>query len=106
MRRLISPRSLSMRPAISLAISASSIVCRGFRPALGFHQLSPPAIEPAMVALAVAVVVRPGLQIGVEALVSEAHLIIQSLAPGDRAARRLGAALPVIHEMGLGHERF
>src|SRR5205085_2117636 len=97
MRRLIRPRSLSTRPAISLAISASSIVCRGFRPALGFHQLGPAAIEPAMVALAVAVVARPGLQIGVEALVSEAHLVIQSLAPGNGAACRLGAALPVIH---------
>src|SRR5947208_14005392 len=97
MRRLIRPRSLSTRPAMSLAISGSSVVGCGFRPALGLHQLGPAAIEPAMVALAVAVVAGPGLQVVVEALVSEAHLVIQSLAPGDRAACCLGAALPVVH---------
>src|SRR5882762_5974001 len=95
MRRLIRPRSLSTRPAISLAISASSIVCRGCHPAFGFHQLGPAAIEPAMVAFAVAMVAGPGLQIAVEALA--AHLVIEGLAPGDRAAGRLGAALPIVH---------
>src|SRR4030088_2738868 len=90
MRRLIRPRSLSTRPAISLAISASSIVCRGCHPAFGFHQLGPAAIEPAMGAFAVAMV-------AVEALAAEAHLVIEGLAPGDRAAGRLGAALPIVH---------
>src|SRR5438046_907227 len=97
MRRLIRPRSLSTRPAISLAIPASSIVCRGFRPALGFHQLGPAAIEPAVVALAVAIVAGPGVQRLVEAFAAEAHLVIQILAPGDRTARCLGAALPIVH---------
>src|SRR5436190_373661 len=97
MRRLIRPRSLSTRPAISPAMSASSIVCRGFCPALGFHQLSPAAIEAAVIALAVAMVAGPGAERLVKALVPKAHLVIQSLAPGDRAAGGLGAALPIVH---------
>src|SRR5437763_16945281 len=97
MRRLIRPRSLSTRPAISLGMSASSIVCRGFRPALGFHQLGPAAIEPAVVAFAVAIIAGPGAQRLVEALATEAHLVIQILTPRDRTARRLGAALPIVH---------
>src|SRR5436190_13797017 len=78
-------------------MAASSIVCRGFRPALGFHQLGPAAIEPAMVAFAVAIIARPGVQRLVEALATEAHLVIQILAPGDRTAGGLGAALPIVH---------
>src|SRR5207248_8959987 len=78
-------------------MSASSIVCRGFRPALGFHQLGPAAIEPAVIAFAVAIIAGPGVQRLVEALATEAHLVIQILAPGDRAAGGLGAALPIVH---------
>src|SRR5205085_9955110 len=60
-------------------------------------QLRPAAIKAAVVALAVAVVARPGAERLVKALVPKTHFVIQGLASGDRAASGLGAALPIVH---------
>src|SRR6184192_1312306 len=101
MRRLIRPRSLSTRPAMSFAIPVSLFGRRfggfGFGPAIRGHQLRPAAIKAAVVALAVAVVARPGAERLVKALVPKTHFVIQGLASGDRAASGLGAALPIVH---------
>src|ERR1700730_12825857 len=97
MRRLIRPRSLSTRPAISLAMSSSSVGCRSLRPAVGGHQLCPAPVEPAVVAFAVAVVAGHGAERRVIVLVAEPHLVGDRIAPGDDAAAGQGAALPVVH---------
>src|ERR1043166_2792118 len=101
MRRLIRPRSLSTRPATSLAMPVSLLGRRfggfGVQPAIRSHQLRPAAIKAAVVAFAVAVIAGPGAERLVKALVPQAHFVIQGLASGDRAARGLGAALPIVH---------
>src|SRR5262245_21557449 len=50
-----------------------------------------------MVALAVAIVAGPGLEVRVEALVAQAHFVIQERPAGHHAAPGLGTLLPVIH---------
>src|SRR5262245_50228971 len=97
MRRPISPRSASTRPAISVAMSSSRSVAGDFGPPVGGHQLRPAVIKPAMVALAVAVVAGQRAEIRVEAFVPEAHLVTERVAPGHHASPGLGAALPVVH---------
>src|ERR1700730_16429738 len=97
MRRLIRPRSLSTRPPISLAMSSSSLGCRSLCPAVGGHQLGPAAVEPAVVAFAVAVIAGPGAETFVVVLVAEPHLVGDRIAPGDDAAAGQRAALPIVH---------
>src|SRR5271166_682478 len=97
MRRPISPRSASTRLAISVVISPSRPIAGEFRPAFGRHQLRPAAVEPTMVAFAVAVVAGQGSEFVVEALVPEPHFVTEGIAPGDHASSGLGAALPVVH---------
>src|SRR5260370_25383231 len=97
MRRLIRPRSLSTRPPISLAMSSSSVGCRSLRPAVGGHQLRPAPVKAPVVAFAVAVVAGHGAEFLVITLMAEPHLVGDRIAPGDDAAPRQGAALPILH---------
>src|ERR1044071_5821854 len=50
-----------------------------------------------MVRLAVAVFAGHRLEVRIEAFVSEAHAVVQRIAPRDDAAPGLGAALPIVH---------
>src|SRR5580700_2378546 len=59
-----------------------------------------------MIEFAVAMVAGPGVEIRVEALVPEPHLVAQFEAPRDRAACGLGAALPIVHVVLLEGARW
>src|SRR5438132_3795152 len=50
-----------------------------------------------MVAFAVAVIAGQRSEILVEALMPQAHLVTERIAPGDDTSSGLGAALPVVH---------
>src|SRR5271166_2296807 len=77
--------------------SRPSVAARHLGPALGLHQLSPAAVELAVVALAHAKVAGPGVEALVEALVPQAHLRVHRHAPRDDAAAGAGAFLPIVH---------
>src|SRR6267154_2300771 len=67
------------------------------RPAVGGEQLRPAAIEPAMVALADAMVAGPGVEASVEVFVTHAHLRVDRHAARHDPAAGLGAFLPIVH---------
>src|SRR3989442_9651056 len=59
-----------------------------------------------MVALAEAVVTGPGLEILVETLVSQAHLVIQGISARHHPSSGLGTLLPVVHVVLLESPRW
>src|ERR1700739_3210272 len=80
-----------------MVCSCPSILARYFRPALGFHQLRPAAIELAMVPLAHAEITGPGVETLVETLMSQPHLGVDGKLPRHHTPTRLCALLPVVH---------
>src|SRR6516162_2451567 len=81
----------------SMLGAPNGVATRQLGPALRRHQLRPAAIKAAMVDFAVPIVAGPGFEVVVEALVTEPHFVAQDMAPGDRTASGLGAALPIVH---------
>ena len=73
------------------------IAARHLGPALGRHQLHPALIELRMIALAHAEIADPGIEVLIEALMSEPHLRVQERSPRHHSATGAGAFLPVVH---------
>src|SRR6516162_9986786 len=97
MRRPISPRSASTKPAMSVAISPSCSIAGNSWPAFCCHQLGPAAVELPMIAFAKAGIAGPGAERWIKALVPEPHLIVYRQTPRGNATTGLGAFLPVVH---------
>src|ERR1700730_11416466 len=83
----------------SLRMTGLSV--RQVAPARGVDQLRAAAVELPMVALAEAGITGPGAEGGFEALVPEAHLIVDRHAPRHDAAAGLRAFLPIVDDVLL-----
>src|SRR5438105_1164914 len=66
-------------------------------PVRGVDQLRPAAVELPMVALAEAGIAGPGAEGGVEAFMTEPHLVVDRHAPRHDAPAGLRAFLPIVH---------
>src|SRR6516162_9127877 len=80
-----------------MVCSCPSILARYLRPALGFHQLRPAAIELAVVALAHAEITGPSVEALVETLMSQPHLGVDRKLPRHHTPTGLRTLLPVVH---------
>src|SRR5215469_12648594 len=78
-------------------VGLTSISLSDTRPTIGRHQLCPAPIEASMVDFTVTVVTGPSLQLFVESLVPETHLVTEKTAPGYHTSAGLRAALPIVH---------
>src|ERR1700724_2169549 len=65
--------------------------------AVGGERLRPAAVKLAGVALAEAVIPRPGAERRIEACAAEPHLVVDRHAARCDAAAGLGALLPIVH---------